>query len=214
MMAFPDKHSPQDVPREKKVIGVTILSVGGLVFGSTAIFFLINPLFFSNRFFLRRTREEFSRRPKCLVDPNDPEALFTEIVPKLNWGRAMLETASEVGFLKVDVSRREILFEGDKERFRIPAEAITYCALEVFVEGQGTYATRAIYYVVIRANRPNQFWEVPLRERHGTGKFGGGKRKQSAEKLFAAIQQIRSTMPAPAGVWQLKQDGRDARPTV
>ncbi len=204
MMAFPDKNSPQDVPPEKKVIGITSLSVGGLVFGGTAIFFLVNPLFFSNRFFLRRTREEFSRRPKCLVDPNDPAALFTEIVPKLNWGRALLETATDVGFLKVDAARREILFEGDKERFRIPADSITSCKLEVFVEGQGSYAARAIYYAVVQANRPNQFWEVPLRERHGTGKFGGGKRKQSAEKLFAEIQQIRGTVSASVGVWQLK----------
>ncbi len=176
------------------------MSIGGLFFGGTAIFFLFNPTYFSNRFLLRRTREEFSRRPKCLVDPNDPDALFSEIVPKLNWGRMMLETASDVGFLKVDAARQEILFEGDKERFRIPAEAITYCSLEFFVEGQGTHAAMKIYYVVLRANRPNEFWEVPLRERRGSGKFGARKRKKSAERLFASIQQIRGTMPVPVGV--------------
>jgi hypothetical protein len=110
----------------------------------------------------------------------------------------MLETASDAGFLKVDAQRREILFEGDKERFRIPAEAITHCALEFYIEGQGTHAATKIYYVVLRANRPNEFWEVPLRERRGTGKFGAGKRKKSAERLFASIQQICGNAPAPA----------------
>jgi len=193
MMAFPDKNSPQDVPPAKKVLGIAMLSVGGLFFGGTTIFFLINPNYFGNRFLLRRARAEFARRPKCLVDPNDPDALFTEIVPKLNWGRMMLETATDAGFLKVDPQRREILFEGDKERFRIPAEAITYCAVEFYVEGQGSHAATKIYYVVLRANRPNDFWEVPIRERRGTGKFGARKRKKSAERLFASIQQIRGT---------------------
>jgi hypothetical protein len=191
MMAFPDKHSPQDVPPEKKALGIAMLGVGGLFFGCTAIFFLVNPTYFGNRFLLRKTRAEFSRRLQHLVDPNDPEALFTEVVPKLNWGGTMLESASDIGFLKVDARRREILFEGDKQRFRIPAEAITYCALEFFVEGKGSHAATKIYYVVLRANRPNEFWEVPLRERRGSGKFGARQRRKSAERLFASIQQMR-----------------------
>jgi hypothetical protein len=191
MMAFPDKNSPQNVTPTKKILGIALLSAGGLCFLGTAVFFFVNPSFFSTRFLLRRAREEFSRRPKCLVDPNDPDALFIEIVPKLNWGRMMLETASDIGFLKVDPSRREILFEGDKERFRVPAEAITYAALEFFVEGQGSNAATKIYYVVLRANRSKDFWEVPLRERGGTGKFGARRRKKSAERLLLSIQQMR-----------------------
>jgi hypothetical protein len=191
MMAFPDKTMPQNVSPEKKALGIFLLSVGGLFFGSTAILFLANPTYFGNRFLLRKTREEFSRRSRPLVDPNDPEALFTEVVPKLNWGRSLLETASDIGFLKVDAGRREILFEGDKQRFRVPADAITHCALEFFVNGQGSHAATKIYYVVLRANRPNEFWEVPLRERRGSGKFGARRRRKSAERLFASIQQMR-----------------------
>jgi hypothetical protein len=190
MMAFPDKNSLQDVPPAKKTLGIAILSLGGLLFAGSAIFFLVNPTYFRERFLLRKAREEFSRRPKCLVDPNDPDALFIEIVPKLNWGRAMLETASDVGFLKVNPSRKELLFEGDKQRFRIPVEAITACGVETFVEGKGTHAARTIYYVVLRANRPGEFWEAPIRERTSSGMFKSGRRRKSAERLFQSINDL------------------------
>ncbi len=189
--AFPDKNSPQNVPPATKAMGIAALALGGTVFAGGCLFFLMNPTYFSSRFLLRRAREEFGRRPKCLVDPNDPDALFVEIVPKLNWGKLMFETASDVGFIKVDQGRREILFEGDKERFRLPADAITYCGVEFFVEGQGSHAATKIYYVVIRANRPNDFWEVPIRERLGAGKFRSRRRKKSAERMLQSIQNLR-----------------------
>ncbi len=189
--AFPDKNSPQNVPPATKAMGIAALAIGGTIFAGGCIFFLVNPSFFSNRFLMRRAREEFGRRPKCLVDPNDPDALFVEIVPKLNWGKLMLEMASDVGYFKVDQGRREILFEGDKERFRLPADAITYCGIEFFVEGQGSHAATKIYYVVIRANRPNEFWEVPIRERLGAGKFRSRRRRKSAERILRLIQELR-----------------------
>jgi hypothetical protein len=197
MTAFPDKNSPQDVPPAKKAAGIALLTLGGLTFAGTALFFLINPTYLGNRFILRKVREEFSRRPKCLVDPNDPDALFVEIVPKLNWGRMTLETASDLGFLKLDPRRKEILFEGDKERFRIPAEAITYCAVEFFIEGQGSHAATKIYFVVLRANRPNDFWEAPIRERLGGGKFRSRLRKKSAERLLQSINDMRGPSREP-----------------
>ena len=189
--AFPDKNSPQNVPPATKAMGIAALSIGGIVFAGGCLFYLVNPTCFSNRFLSRRAREEFGRRPKCLVDPNDPDAIFVEIVPKLNWGKMMLQTASDVGYLKVDQGRREILFEGDKERFRLPAEAITYCGIEFFIEGQGSHAATKIYYVVVRANRANDFWEAPIRERLGAGKFRSRRRKKSAERMFEAIQNTR-----------------------
>ena len=128
-----------------------------------------------------------------LVEPNDPDALFVEVVPKLNWGKAMLENASDIGLLLVDQARREVRFEGDKERWRVPAASITSCEIEKFVHGQGAGATR-IFYVVVRATRREGFWEVPLRERTGHGLLSS-KRKNLAGRLAAAIQKIRDVAP-------------------
>lgn len=188
--AFPDKQSNQVVSPGKKFAGMAILSVGGILFLGTAIFFLANPTYFGNRFLLKVVKREFGRRAKRLVESEDPDALFVEIVPKLTWGKLGLENAREIGYLRVDESKRQILFEGDRERWRIPAAAITSCGVEFFVEGQGTHAAMKIFYVVLRVRHATEFWEAPIRERGGAGKFRSGQRQRSANRLYEAIHRI------------------------
>jgi hypothetical protein len=190
LTAFPDSKSNEVVSPETKALGITGLVVGGLLFVATAAFFFVNPTHLGNRYLLKVVRREFARRTGCFVQANEPEALFVEVVPKLNWGKMVLESATDVGFLHVDKRRREVLFEGDKERWRIPAAAVLSSEVEFFVEGQGTHAARKVYYVVLRARRPAQFWEAPLRERSGAGIFASGRRKQAAERLCASIREL------------------------
>ena len=167
-----------------------MLTAGGIFFLGTAAFFLVNPTYLANRYLRKVVRREFARRSHHRVEPDDPDALFVEIVPKLNWGKMMWDNAQDVGFLRVDKARREVLFEGDKERWRIPAAAITFCEVEFFVEGQGTHGATKVFYVVLRARRPAEFWEAPIRERGGMGIFQSGQRKKSAIRLCEAIRAI------------------------
>lgn len=190
MTAFPDSKSTRVVSPEAKAFGIATVTVGLLVFLGTAAFFLVNPSYLGNRYLLKLVKREFARRTGCLVDSNDPDALFVEVVPKLNWGKVSLESASDVGFLSVDKARHEILFEGDKERWRIPAAAVLSCDTEFFVEGQGTHAATKVFYTVLRARHPSQFWEAPIRERTGTGIFRSGRRKKAAERLSASIRDL------------------------
>jgi hypothetical protein len=144
---------------------------------------------FSNRYIRKALHQELGHRTSLLVDPNDPDAIFAECVPKMNWGKIMLDNAADVGLLVVDQQKREIRFEGDKERWRIPAAAITYCQLEVFVRQQG-HTRSKIFYAVIRANHRNGFWEAPLRPRGKLGLFSG-RRKKATQQLFQSIENIR-----------------------
>jgi len=186
--AFPDDKT--FVSPETKSLGIAVMAVGAMLFLSTALLFFINPNYLGNRYLLKVVRREFARRTGCVVEPTEPDALFVEIVPKLNWGKMALENASDVGFLFVDKARREILFEGDKERWRIPAAAVLSCDVDYFVEGQGTHGATKLFYVVLRARRPGQFWEAPIRERSGTGMFRSARRKKAAERLCASIQNL------------------------
>lgn len=189
--AFPDDKSGKTASPETKAFGIAALAAGGLLFLSSAVFFLVNPTYLGNRYLLKVVRREFARRTGCVVDPHDPEASFVEVVPKLNWGKMTLENASDVGFLRIDKSRREVLFEGDRERWRIPAAAIISCEVDFFVEGQGTHAATKVFYTVLRARRPGQFWEAPIRERSsGTGIFRSGRRRKAAEGLCASIRGL------------------------
>jgi len=173
------------------------LCVGGGVLVLTAVAgMLFDSSFGSNRRLRRAFKAELARRSGVLVEPDDPDALFVEVVPKLNWGKAMLDNASDIGLLVVDKARRELRFEGDKERWRVPAESVTSCEVEKYVHGQGAGTTR-VFYVVLRATRREGFWEVPIRERRGHGLLSA-KRKKLAYRLAAAIEEIRGLVPIRA----------------
>jgi hypothetical protein len=114
-------------------------------------------------------RSVIEPRPEALFDPRDPEAVCVEVVPRANWGKPMLRPATDMGMLKVDPLSRCLLFEGDQERWRIPAASLISAEVESFrpstyVEGQ---QGGEIYFVtVIRANVRGQVWEAPVSKYH------------------------------------------------
>ncbi len=80
--------------------------------------------FLPSRYLYRVTKRELELRPERWVEPNNPEAAYIQVIPRENWGRVMLENASDVGLLWIDTARRQLLFEGDRQRYRIPAASI------------------------------------------------------------------------------------------
>lgn len=189
-IGFPD-HPPADgVSPQDKALGVVMAVLGFVLFLGSLGISLVNPGFLGNRFWRKLLRREFARRTSMAVDVNDPDALFVEIVPKLNWGKTMLENASDMGLLVVDRGRRELRFEGDKERWRIPAAAIASCQFDKYVYRRGNHSV-TIYFATVRANHRNGFWEAPIRERIGYGLFSR-RQKKSAQQMFEAIEGIRA----------------------
>jgi hypothetical protein len=181
---------------EKAHVNGDALGVGLCVAGGLGVLFAIGGIFVDSSFGGNRMlRKAFfaavDRRDDAIVDPADPAARFVEIVPKLNWNKTMLDNASDIGLLVADPVRNEIRFEGDRERWRLPAASITNATLEHYVHGNGAGKTK-MFYVVLRANRADGFWEAPIRERHATGLFAS-KRKKIAAKLHADIQAIFSS---------------------
>jgi hypothetical protein len=174
---------------DAKGLGVALCVLGGAFVLTALTGVLFDSSFGGNRMLRNAFKAELARRTGVLVEPNDPDALFVEVVPKLNWGKVMLDNASDVGLLVVDKARREVRFEGDNERWRVPAASITSSEVENYVHGQGAGATR-IFYVVLRATRREGFWEAPIRERRGHGLLAA-KRKKLAFRLAAAMQEIR-----------------------
>jgi hypothetical protein len=120
------------------------------------------------------------------------DSIFVEIIPRANWNRMMLENATDIGFLAVDVPGREIRFEGDKERYRIPAAALKSCTLE---KSLLTSAARpnapGIWLVVIRAFGESEIWEAPVAPRLNSSVLYGSKlRKRAAEALQSKIKAL------------------------
>ena len=114
--------------------------------------------------YLRRiARSAIRRRPGIIVNPDAKDSLFVDVVPRSNWNPFKLEKASDTGFLAVDLERREVRFEGDLQRYRIPAESMCSCTLEKYVamKNAGPRAT-GYWLVVIRAYNAKGVWESPF----------------------------------------------------
>src|SRR5262249_52506618 len=114
-------------------------------------------------FLLARARQVVRTRPEALVDADDPDALFVGVVPRQNWGKLMLELSDDMGFLRIDGERQRLLYEGDRERWTIPAASVLSCEVEGFDFGPSAPDGQAAFWVVVlRANVEGRVWEAPL----------------------------------------------------
>jgi hypothetical protein len=181
----PNQKKPEDIPLYISMIGF------GAVLGSAGGYLsLRNTTYLANRYLRSHARNEVRMRPDPLVNPDDPAAIFVEIVPRAHWGKAMLDTATDVGWILVDEVRHELLFEGDRERYRIPAGAILSCEVEQIAVGQGTSSPIITYATVIRVQCPSRTLEVPVLYRGDMGSLGANKRLKRAREFRDKIQSI------------------------
>src|SRR5206468_8997785 len=116
--------------------------------------------------------------------PDDPDAVFVEIVPRENWYRLMLETATDVGFLKIDTQSNQLLFEGDKQRYIIPADSVLSATVERFSPAGGNI----LYWItVLKATVNGLVWEAPIAIRSIKAFPGRNHREVGARKLHQRI---------------------------
>lgn len=64
------------------------------------------------------------------------------------------------GLMRIDMDQKAILFEGDYECYRIPAEAVLTCEVEALTETQAT--TAGFYAVVLGVRLGSGLWEFPF----------------------------------------------------
>jgi hypothetical protein len=171
-------------------LGVTVLLMW-VLFGQL----LRNP--WSSQYVYHKTRSEFLQRPDAVVDPNNPDAVLVEVVPRRNWGALMLENAEDQGFLFADVDGGQLLFEGDQQRYRIPADALLSCEVKVMNKSSETdprSVPLAAVVVTFRDERVGER-EVPLVPRRTVaGDTLGGNYVERAQ----ALQQRILSLSAPA----------------
>lgn len=137
-----------------------------------------------------------NQRPRVLVEPDNPDAVYVQVIPRQNWGKVMVENAADVGFLWVDRQRCRILFEGDRERWTIPAQALVSCRVERFLVGDPAAGGTAFYVAVLRARLRDAVWEGPVTLRH----IYWGKRleQERREDAYWVRDEIRDLLDADA----------------
>jgi hypothetical protein len=141
--------------------GAAALALAGLVAAVTLIVRYGDGL--ATRIQQRLLAAAVRQRPGTLVHPDDPDAVYVGVVPRKNWGRVLLENSTDIGLLKIDPGCRELLFEGDRQRWRIPAGSIQSCELEEHAIGPPDPNENNVFpLAVLRVNRDGSIWEAPL----------------------------------------------------
>jgi hypothetical protein len=183
----------KSLPKWMALVAIAIF-LGGMIMNLVWCMTFVN--FPAGWFMLGRTRRAFERRGDHVVDPQDPDLYFVDIIPRANWGKAMLENASDIGFLKVDKVRHELRFEGDNQRYVIPADSILDVSHEFFGETlkhQLQKQPSQQHLVVVRAMTAVGPWETWFYLRHRRFHPRTGKRRL-AESL-ALEQEISELIP-------------------
>src|SRR5262249_32102768 len=111
-------------------------------------------------YLVRTLRRRWRARPDAIVSPDEPGSMVVEVIPRQNWQRPVLGAADDIGLLVLDTQRRELRFEGDRERYRIPVGCVESCRVEmVFGSGAGRSDD---YAAVLHARVAGRPWEAPL----------------------------------------------------
>jgi hypothetical protein len=112
--------------------GCTTIGVGAaaLVWGAYTALFCLGV--YENRWVNRRLRAEVSQRSDAVVAASDPEAGYVSIIPRDSFIKIKWTMASDVLLFRLDEQRRQVLMEGDSDRYRIPAGAISVCEPQCF----------------------------------------------------------------------------------
>src|SRR5262249_3447945 len=117
---------------------------------------------YENRWVHRRLRHELGLRPDPLFDPSDPEAVFVSLMPRDSFVRVKWTSASDVLLMFIDEKRKEILLEGDCDRYRIPIAANTICEPQLFFHAIDKQHQNELWMVRLMVKVPDGIRELLL----------------------------------------------------
>lgn len=176
-----------------------VCGVGGLLCAVLSVIALIcYQQLLPSRFMRSVARRAFSLRNQPLVKADDPEAVFLDIVPRSNWGQTMMEPADDVGFWRIDRAARELHFEGDKKRYRIPFDAVMSCEVEAIRMQSDDWGTSLYYATVLMVDTPNGLREIPLCGRHLESRMCRMPQRQAQAEGFCDAIWSAIGRPLPA----------------
>jgi hypothetical protein len=157
------------------------------------------------RYIRGRIGRIIAERADSVVSADDPGARFIDIVPREQWHQLVPDKAIDRGLLRFDPTGRRILFEGMKERYVIPADAVLTCEVERMLPTTGNWNFFAVVLTVsysvsapapIAGGRRDEEWEVPLLPRSTRfRRYNSAYRRELAESLRDEIEDFVDEVP-------------------
>jgi hypothetical protein len=150
--------------KEIPIWDVAVIGLGGMAVMGVAVGLGVPVLnFVTGRSLRAVARSEIRNRPDALVNPDEPDAVFVEVLPREHWGAITTKT-TECGFVWPDRRAGCLLFEGDNERWRLPAGGLVSCTVEraSVTVGKDEESQSHRYVAVVGARLGDTPWERPL----------------------------------------------------
>jgi hypothetical protein len=145
-----------------------------------------------NRWIDRRLRREIGQRPDPLVAPDDPAGVYVSLIPRENFAVVKLTMSSDLLHLKLDERRREVLMEGDTDRYRIPAGAVIGCAPECFFHAIDAQRQNELWMVRLVTRTEQGPWELLLSVCHTRcSPMTNARRRLVAEEMCQRVNALR-----------------------
>lgn len=174
--------------------GLEIGLILGGAFAALVIGFLYLVLvgqFLAASYQIGVARKVLRTRPQVCVQGTDDDLIPVEVFDRSAWTSSIVKS-SDFGFLQIDSGRRVLRFEGDKNRWEIPAGALSACRIEEAIVGsEGTPNPEKRYYVVLALDHAGEPWEAGLvHSRTELGNDNSQSRYVRAEALFGRITRL------------------------
>lgn len=127
-------------------------------------------------------------RVGSLYRGDEADLIPVEVYDRTAW-TSVLAKSIDSGFLQIDPNRRMLRFEGDKNRWEIPTNALTACRIaQSHVGSEANQNAEKRYYVTLATTHADEPWEVGLTQtRTEIGSDGPDKRSARAQFLFRQI---------------------------
>jgi hypothetical protein len=181
-----------DLP-DGTLIGGIVLGLGALLLVAYCVFENCYIGHYPAKCYLRWLRERIERRPDAVVRADDPDAFFVQIIPRENWTVSMGENAGDIGLLRIDSARRELRYEGDLERWVVPAASVVSFRVRSFTPPGGMAAMNQYWVceLLVDLNDGRDPWETPLacHPIHFES-WSPSKRKRGAQLLRRCIGHV------------------------
>jgi hypothetical protein len=146
---------------------------------------------YTNRWIRRRLCEEIAQRPDVLIRHDDPDAAYVSLIPRDSFVTIKATMSSDLLLLKIDRPHRQILMEGDSDRYRIPAGAVEDCKPQMFFHPMDAQHRTEIWMarLVVRFEQGSRELLIST----GTTRFTpttNDRRHQRAEDLCQQIRKL------------------------
>ena len=168
---------------------ISAAAVGGVVIAFQ--YMMRMGQFLAAAFGIRCARGRLRLRSASPFSGEEQELFTVELFDREKW-TSVVANSDDFGFMQIDRSRRLLTFEGNKNRWTLPASAISAFRLEESIVGsEGNASPEKRYYVVVKARQDEGDWETGMiYTRTESGADGPEQRHARSQLLFTQLAEI------------------------